>query len=64
MDVVEKAGSGIKRMRDAMKAEVLPKPKFEFHSFFIKDFKRPTYEELKQKLTGKVPEKSQINPRK
>ncbi len=52
MDLVEKAGSGIKKIRTALKEEGLPRPKFEFGGFFIVTFQRPRYEELREKLGG------------
>jgi len=41
IDLVEKVGSGIKRMRDAMKEANLIEPKFEMGSFFTVGFYRP-----------------------
>lgn len=40
-DLVEKVGSGIGRMREAMENAKLPAPKFEFNSFFTVIFQRP-----------------------
>jgi ATP-dependent DNA helicase RecG len=40
-DLVEKVGSGIKRMRDAMKEANLVEPKFEMGGFFTVVFYRP-----------------------
>ena len=40
-DLVEKVGSGIGRMRRAMKQASLPPPKFELTDFFTVIFKRP-----------------------
>ena|ERR1035437_3703996 len=41
IDLVEKVGSGIKRMRDAMKEANLVEPKFEMGGFFTVVFYRP-----------------------
>ncbi len=41
-DLVEKVGSGIGRMREAMKKAKLPAPEFVFSSFFTVIFKRPS----------------------
>jgi len=41
MDKVEKAGTGIQRMRDKMKEAGLPPPKFTMDSFFIVGLGRP-----------------------
>lgn len=41
IDLVEKVGSGIKRMRDAMKDAKLIEPKFEMGGFFSVTFYRP-----------------------
>jgi ATP-dependent DNA helicase RecG len=41
IDLVEKVGSGIKRMRDAMKDANLVEPKFEMGGFFTVIFYRP-----------------------
>ena len=41
IDLVEKVGSGIKRMRDAMKEANLIEPKFEMGDFFTVVFYRP-----------------------
>jgi ATP-dependent DNA helicase RecG len=41
IDLVEKVGSGIKRMRDAMKEANLIEPKFEMGGFFTVAFYRP-----------------------
>ena len=40
-DLVEKVGSGVERMRDAMRDVGLPAPVFEFTGFFTVIFKRP-----------------------
>ena len=54
-DLVEKVGSGIGRMRNAMKQANLPLPKFEFGGFFTVTFKRPPFA---QKTTQKTREKT------
>lgn len=41
IDLVEKVGSGIKRMRDTMKEANLVEPKFEMGGFFTVIFYRP-----------------------
>jgi len=41
VNLVEKVGSGISRMRGEMKKAGLPLPKFEFTNFFTVTFKRP-----------------------
>ena len=41
IDLVEKVGSGIKRMRDAMKEANLIEPRFEMGDFFTVVFYRP-----------------------
>jgi len=48
-DLVEKAGSGIGRMREAMKKAGLPPPKFESTGFFTVTFKRPPLTEVVSK---------------
>jgi ATP-dependent DNA helicase RecG len=40
LDIVEKAGTGIKRMRDAMKSENLPPPKIGVDNFFFITLRR------------------------
>ncbi len=40
-DLVEKVGSGVERMKNAMKLAKLPGPKFEFTDFFTVTFQRP-----------------------
>lgn len=40
MGEVERAGSGIKKMRDALKSAGLPPPRFRFTTFFTITFKR------------------------
>lgn len=66
MDKVERMGTGIKRMRDAMKAWGLPYPKIESDLFFTITFHRPTYSlrkdrydkiEVTERVTLKVTEK-------
>jgi len=57
-DLVEKVGSGIGRMRKAMKQAGLPAPKFEFTNFFTVIFKRPpTPQKITQKTTQKTTQK-------
>lgn len=53
-DLVEKVGSGIGRMREAMEKVKLPAPKFEFTSFFTVTFQRPP---TLQKTLQKTPQK-------
>jgi len=54
VDLVEKVGSGISRMRKAMKQAGLPAPKFEFTDFFTVTFRRPV---SPQKTPQKTPQK-------
>lgn len=51
MDKVERIGSGIKRMRDAMKSFELPYPKIKSDLFFTIEFQRPEYS-LAEKAEG------------
>ena len=54
-DLVEKIGSGIGRMRNAMKKAGLPAPKFEFSSFFTVTFQRPfVSQKSSQKSSQKI----------
>src|SRR3989344_1745020 len=53
-DLVEKVGSGVGRMRDAMRNVGLPAPVFEFTSFFTVIFKRPPMPLGDKKQTGLV----------
>lgn len=41
-DLVEKVGSGVGRMRNAMRDAGLPAPQFDFTDFFTVTFKRPS----------------------
>jgi ATP-dependent DNA helicase RecG len=59
-DLVEKVGSGIGRMRKAMKQAGLPAPKFEFTNFFTVIFRRPL---IQQKTTQKILELIKEKPR-
>ena len=54
IDLVEKVGSGISRMRQLVKKAGLPSPKFESTSFFTLTFKRP---KLEKKIMEKHLEK-------
>ena len=56
VNLVEKVGSGISRMRGAMKKAGLPLPKFEFTNFFTITFKRPktTLEKVGEKVGEKL----------
>lgn len=59
MDKVERMGTGIKRMRDAMKSAGLPYPKIKSGLFFTITFQRPPYSlkgsaNLPIKVTAKV----------
>ena len=49
-DLVEKVGSGIGRMREAMQKVKLPAPKFEFTSFFTVTLQRPKTPQATPKL--------------
>ncbi|MBN1698885.1 MAG: HTH domain-containing protein [Spirochaetales bacterium] len=55
---VEKMGTGIKRMRDAMKEEGLPEPVFDQspHSFYI-TFKDDFFSDMSEKTSEKTSEK-------
>ncbi len=53
-DLVEKVGSGVGRMRDAMRNVGLPAPVFEFTSFFTVTFKRPPMPTGDKKQIGLV----------
>jgi ATP-dependent DNA helicase RecG len=59
-DLVEKVGSGIGKMRKAMKQAGLPAPKFEFTNFFTVIFRRPL---IPQKTTQKILELIKEKPR-
>lgn len=64
VDLVEKVGSGIGRMRRAMSQAKLPAPKFVFTNFFSVIFKKllvpvETEQKTREKSPRKVPEKSQ-----
>jgi len=59
MHKVEKAGTGIQRMKDKMIEVGLPEPEFSMESFFIVELKRPTSQVTPQKSPSKIPEKSQ-----
>jgi ATP-dependent DNA helicase RecG len=64
-DLVEKVGSGIGRMRKAMKQAGLPAPKFEFTNFFTVIFRRPlipqkTTQKTTQKILELIKKKSRI----
>ena len=63
-DLVEKVGSGIGRMRKAMKQAGLPAPKFEFTNFFTVIFRRPLIpQKTTQKTTQKILELIKEKPR-
>jgi ATP-dependent DNA helicase RecG len=53
-DMTERIGSGIKRMRDAMRAMNLPAPKFDFTGFFTVTFRKATIPEVTKSLTKSV----------
>jgi ATP-dependent DNA helicase RecG len=62
MDKVERIGTGIKRMRDAVKSTGLPYPKIKSDMFFTITFERPPYslrgtKKVTEKVTIKVTEK-------
>ena len=46
MDKVERAGTGIQRMRDSMKAAGLPLPEIKYDTFFTITLRRPPKEEI------------------
>lgn len=55
MDLVENVGSGIKRMRDEMKAYGLESPEFEIsEEWFVIVFKRPQMQRLSERLGEKL----------
>jgi len=54
VDLVEKVGSGIGRMRDAMKQAGLPAPKFEFTNFFTVTLQRPATPQVTSQVTPQV----------
>ena len=60
-DLVEKVGSGIGRMRNAMKQAGLPAPKFEFTNFFTVTFKRPSTPQVTPKVVFTELEKKVLN---
>jgi len=65
LDVIEKAGTGITRIKRAMKAEGLPSPKFEdMGKFFKITLLRPEGVDQKttQKTTQKIIELLKTNP--
>ena len=51
VNIVEKVGSGIERMRNAMKQINLPLPEFQFTEFFTIIFKRPI---IREKTSEKI----------
>lgn len=51
MDKVERAGTGIQRMKDKMKEAGLPTPEFKTGNFFTALFRRPTPQITPQKPT-------------
>jgi len=66
MDKVELAGTGLRRMREAMSAAELPPPRIRQTTFFNISFKRPTFDsklafvakqEPAEKVTDRVTEK-------
>jgi len=65
VNLVEKVGSGISRMRGAMKKTGLPLPKFEFTNFFTVIFKRPktTPKTVGKRVGEKVGERVSENQR-
>jgi len=67
VDMVEKIGSGISRINDAMKDADLPKPEFKTEGIFTVVFKRVTAEETVEKTVekttrGKIIELIRDNP--
>lgn len=58
VELVERVGSGIERMRNAMKGAGLPEPEFEFTDFFTIKFKRPVWVSKEEKSTQKTVEKT------
>ena len=46
MDKVERAGTGIQRMKDSMKAAGLPLPEIKYDTFFTITLRRPPKEEI------------------
>ena len=60
-DLVEKVGSGIGRMRNAMKQAGLPAPKFEFTNFFTVTFKRPSTPQVTPQVVFTELEKKVLN---
>ena len=55
MDKIERAGTGIRRMKKSLHEAGLLEPSFEFNSFFFITFKRPNQKDL-EKVTEKVTE--------
>ncbi|MDP2926219.1 MAG: helix-turn-helix domain-containing protein [Nanoarchaeota archaeon] len=65
LDLVEKVGSGIKRIKDSMKRLGLKPPKFEFGKFFAIVLYRPTKEDLGRFAGENAPQKTpQKTPQK
>jgi len=62
VDLVEKIGSGVNRMRAATREAGIPSPKFEFTKFFTVTFKRPktTPERVGEKVGEKVGENQRL----
>ncbi len=58
MDKVERMGTGIRRMRDAMKSAGLPYPEIESGHFFTITFQRPPYSLKESEGSEKSSEKS------
>lgn len=64
VELVEKVGSGIVRIRKAIKEAGLPPPKFEFTNFFTVTFKRQTKDTVGEKVTDRVTIKVTENQRR
>lgn len=56
MDKVERAGTGIQRMKDKMKEAGLPTPEFKTGNFFTALFRRPT-PQITPQITPQKPTK-------
>jgi ATP-dependent DNA helicase RecG len=54
VDLVEKIGSGISRIRDAMKVAGLPKPEFKTEGIFTVVFKRVIVEKIIKNIIEKT----------
>jgi ATP-dependent DNA helicase RecG len=59
MDKVERAGTGIRRMREAMSVAGLPRPKIRQSGFYTIVFKRPTESEVKKEAEDIAKETTQ-----